>query len=137
MDLSGRDAFRPSLRTHQATKSNFVLLVKENCDWSKPPILFLSYVSQCNIVTSKFFPTTTDHRYPALTVCSKPSFTISKTLLLKSTIDHRNLQARPTQGLREKISQGVQRSIPGPQILLGPPSLIRAHAVKSLFVGWV
>ena len=41
------------------------------------------------------------------------------------------------QGLREKIFQGVRRSIPGPQILLGPPSLIGAHAVKSFFVGWV
>ena len=30
--------------------------------------------------------------------------------------------------------QGVQRSIPGPQILLGPPNLIGAHAVKSFFV---
>ena len=33
--------------------------------------------------------------------------------------------------------QGVQRSIPGLQILLGPPNLIGAHAVKSFFVRWV
>ena len=41
------------------------------------------------------------------------------------------------QGLREKIFQGVLRSIPSPQILLGPPSLIGAHVVKSFFVCWV
>ena len=37
----------------------------------------------------------------------------------------------------EKNFQGVRRSIPGPQILLGHPSLIGVHAVKSFFVGWV
>ena len=40
-------------------------------------------------------------------------------------------------GPREKIFQGVQRSIPGLQILLAPPNLIGTHAVKSFFVGWV
>ena len=43
-------------------------------------------------------------------------------------------QSMTDQGLREKIFQGVRRLISGPQILLGPPSLIGAHAVKSFFV---
>ena len=38
------------------------------------------------------------------------------------------------QAFREKFFQGLRRSRPGPQILLGPPSLIRPHAVKSFFV---
>ena len=39
------------------------------------------------------------------------------------------------QGLREKISQGVRRSIRGPKSHWAPPSLIGAHAIKSFFVG--
>ena len=32
MDFSRRDAFRPRSSVHQATKANFVLLAKENCN---------------------------------------------------------------------------------------------------------
>ena len=42
-----------------------------------------------------------------------------------------------SQGLREKHFQEARRSILDPQILLGPPSIIGAHAVKSFFVGRV
>ena len=52
----------------------------------------------------------------------------------KSTIKPTKYRTGPitsNQGLREKIFLGVRRLIPDPQILLGPPSLIGAHAVKS------
>ena len=44
------------------------------------------------------------------------------------------LIAAGVQGLREKIFQGVHRSIPGPPNLIGPPKPYQgAHAVKSFF----
>ena len=39
-----------------------------------------------------------------------------------------------TRASERKFSRGVRRSIPGPQILSGPPSVIRAHADKLFFV---
>ena len=33
-------------------------------------------------------------------------------------------------GPQREIFQGVRRSIPGPKILLGPPSLIAAHSLN-------
>ena len=66
----------------------------------------------------------------------------SKILLTKQFVACQLNQARITivqyayrvQGLREKIFQGVRRSIPGPQIILGPPSFIGAHTVKSFLL---
>ena len=39
-------------------------------------------------------------------------------------------------GPQRENFQGVRRSIPGSQILLGPQALSGAHAVKSFFVQW-
>ena len=51
----------------------------------------------------------------------------------KSYVKLRQEHAGP---LRENFPGGTKVDT-GPQILLGPPSLIGAHAVRSFFVGWV
>ena len=67
--------------------------------------------------------------YRTRTITKKPYRTSVPSFLAKIE-EYRTAPTYRTQGLREKIFQAVRRSIPGPQILLAPPSLIGAHPLN-------
>ena len=69
MDLSRRDAFRPSSRDSSGDKVNFVLLAKKKqtfFNWNRPPLASLGYiyVSVQNGYSKTFRQQLTDLHYP-------------------------------------------------------------------------